>query len=93
MKSSTGREVWWFADGVTDPALNTGVLKADGATFTNTPLQNRGELVIGPDGLDFTDRRLSLFGEANGGLLAAKAALDKAGIEIPFPQLVVHNAK
>ena len=30
---------------------------------------------------------------ANGGLMAAKEALGKAGIEIPFPQLVVHNAK
>ena len=30
---------------------------------------------------------------ANGGLTAAKEALGKAGIEIPFPQLVVHNAK
>mgnify|MGYP003326695547 CR=1 FL=1 len=30
---------------------------------------------------------------ANGGLTAVKEALGKAGIEIPFPQLVVHNAK
>lgn len=30
---------------------------------------------------------------ANGGFIAVKDALANAGIEIPFPQLVVHNAK
>ena len=80
MMSSTGREVWWFADGVAEPALNTGVIAADGATFTNTPLQNHGDLMVGPNGLVFTDKCLSLFGEANGGRLVFQLGADPSQV-------------